>query len=187
MLTLQKRSCLLGANQSSKVAVKKAVKYRLLTFELEGFILDERELNALLRDPHAWEWHYHNVEGEVVPRQSCYKAHELAEPIPLAFVGIYFHTLDGALEIHFNECKLSKIKLACTKGGDTLLSCKVTTLPILDETLPQLFGRFGEVVEVEIRGEPPGAQQDLPLATAGSEGPRPPSFWGAGRKPEGTH
>lgn len=169
MLTLQKRLCDLGGDQSSKVREKNGEKFRLLTFAIEKFPLDERELNAFLRDPTAWRWMYTDRNGEVVPVQTCFKSHELREPIPLAYVAIWYG-LGG--HVQFTECKLSKIKLACQDGGETLLSCKVTSPPILDETLAELFERFGDKVEVEIRGEPPGAQQDLPLNKAG-EGEQP--------------
>lgn len=172
MLSLPKRACLLGATMSSKTKIVKSVKLRLL------------------RDPHSWDWHFQEVNRELVPRQTCYKSHELARPIPSAFVGVYFAAIGSPVEVEFTECKLSKIKLAPMEGGDTVLSCKVTTPPILDETLPQLFRQFGEVVEIEIRGEPPGAQRDLPLnSVGGQENPHSdrPAFWGAGRKPEGAH
>ena len=169
MLTLEKRLCLLGGNQSSKVKDKQGEKVRLLTFEIENYPLDERELNAFLRDPTAWRWMYTDRNGEIAPVQTCFKSHELREPIPLAYVAIWYG-LTG--HVAFTECKLTKIKLAPQDGGETLLSCKVTSPPILDETLAELFERFGGQVEVEIRGEPPGAQQDLPLNRAG-EGEQP--------------
>lgn len=169
MLTLEKRICDLGGDQSSKVREKNGEKVRLLTFGIENYPLDERELNALLRDPKAWNWHYCDVNGDVVPVQRCYKSHELAKPIAAAYVAISYG-LSG--HVAFTDCKLSKIKLACQDGGETLMSCKVTSPPILDETLAELFERFGDKVEIEIRGEPPGAQQDLPLNKAG-EGEQP--------------
>jgi hypothetical protein len=79
----------------------------------------------------------------------------------------------------FADCKLSKIKLELRHGGMTALSCKVTTAPTLDETLPLLFEQFGKQVECELRAEPPGAQQDLPLSKFG-EGEQPE----AGDKPK---
>lgn len=183
MLTLEKRLCDLGGNQSSKVKEKKGEKVRLLTFEIENYPLDERELNAFLRDPKAWNWHYTDVNGEIVPVQRCYKSHELAKPIEAAFIAVDYG-MHG--HIAFTDCKLSKIKLAPQDGGETLLSCKVTTPPILDETLAELFERFGTKVEVEIRGEPPGAQQDLPLNKHGDveQGDKPKR--GRGRPRSGS-
>jgi hypothetical protein len=169
MLTLDKRLCDLGGDQSSKVRDKNGEKVRSLTFQIESFPLDERELCAFLRDPAAWRWMYSDTNGEIVPIQRCFKAHEMAKPVDNAYVEISYG-LDG--RVAFADCKLSKIKLAAQDGGETMLSCKVTTQPILDETLAELFERFGSKVEVEIRGEPPGAQQDLPLNQHG-EGEQP--------------
>jgi len=167
MLTLNRRLCDLGGNQSSKTRDKDGETIRTLTYEIENYPLDEQELNAFLRDPHAWRWMYSDVNGEIKPVQTCFKSHEMRKPIESAYMGLWYG-MSGY--IAFTECKLTKIKLACQDGGETLLSCKVTTPPILNETLAELFERFGAKVEVEIRGEPPGAQQDLPLNTFGAKG-----------------
>ena len=174
MLTLDRRDCKLGGDSSAKVKEKDGVEVRTLTFELQEVMLDERELNAFLHEPHAWSALYNDRNGEVAPFLRCFKALELEQAIEGACVALTYGL--GANEMIFTECKLSKIKLALRDGGKTALSCKVTTAPTLDETLAELFELFGSAIECELRAEPPGAQQDLPLNQHGegeqSEGPR---------------
>ena len=186
MLTLNRRLCDLGGDQSSKTRAKDGETIRTLTFAIENYPLDEQELNAFLRDPHAWRWMYSDVNGEVKPVQTCFKSHELRKPISSAYLGVWYG-LSGY--IAFTDCKLTKIKLACKDDntGETLLSCKVTTPPILNETLAELFKRFGTKVEVEIRGEPPGAQMDMPLNAHGAkDAPASKANGGAVDKPKPT-
>jgi hypothetical protein len=161
MLTLDKRDCTLGGDSSAKVKEKDGVEIRTLTFEVKEVMLDERELNAFIREPHAWRSLYNDGPDGAVPFLKCFKALELDGSIESAYVALTYG-LD-ANEMAFADCKLSKIKLALCDGGKTALSCKVTTAPTLDETLAELFEQFGNAAEVEIRAEPPGAQQYLPL------------------------
>lgn len=161
MLTLDRRDCELGYNYAGKGKEKDGEKVRLLTFELSEILLDERELNAFIREPHAWRSLYNDGPNGVEPFLRCLKALELDAAIEGAYVALTYG-LD-ANEMIFAECKLTKIKLALRDGGRTALSCKVTTAPVLDETLPELIEQFGSSIECELRAEPPGAQQDLPL------------------------
>jgi hypothetical protein len=166
LITLDRRDCVIGPDSSSKVKAKKGQELRLLTFELEEVELEERELNAFLREPHAWKSLYNDRNGEITPFLKCFKTLEIEKSVEGAFVELTYG-LDSN-RMAFTECKLSKIKLALCDGGNTKLSCKVTTAPTLDETLAELFEQFGKPAEVEIRAEPPGAQKDLPLSTHGN-------------------
>lgn len=161
MLTLDRRDCTLGFDYSGKGKEKDGELVRLLTFELEGIALDERELNAFLREPHAWRSLYNDGPDGVTPFLKCFKSLEVEKAIDGAYVALTFG-LDQT-EMAFAEVKLHKIKLSLAEGGKTLLSCKVTTAPTLDETLAELIEQFGTDIECELRAEPPGAQQDLPL------------------------
>lgn len=166
MLTLNRRTCQLGGHHSGKTKEKDGQVVKLLTFELEAIELDERELNAFLSEPHAWRSLYNNGPDGITPFLRCFKALELEKSIEGAHVTLIYGL--GEQEIAFNDCKLSKIKLALCEGGSTLLSCKVTTAPTLDETLAELFDQFGKPIECVLRAVPPGAQQDLPLNQHGT-------------------
>lgn len=184
MLTLDRRDCKLGTDHSGKTKEPKdgGEKIRLLTFELVDVPLDERELNAFLREPHAYRSLYNDGPDGVTPFLKCFKAMELDKPIDGAYVAITFG-LD-ATEMAFADVKLSKIRLTLCDGGRTMLACKVTAAPTLDETLAALIEQFGNDIEVELRAEPPGAQQDLPLNQHG-EGETVTEFPGRNTKRRG--
>ena len=165
MLTLERRPCDLGGDYSGKVEEKDGQVLRTLTFGLATVMLDERELNALLSEPHGWTSLKNDGPLGIVPFLRCFKSLEFEKTIDAANVRLMYG-LD--LEQEFSEVKLSKIKLTLCDGGMTALSCKVTTAPTLDETLAQLFEHFGQPIECEIRAMPPGAQQDLPLNNHGT-------------------
>ena len=184
MLTITKRDCTIGDDYSGKGKEVDGNKVKTLTFELQEILLDERELNAFLGEPHAWSSLYSDRNGESVPFLKCFKSLELEKPIDGAYLRLVYG-LD-ATEMTFTDVKLSKIKLALRDGGLTALSCKVTTQPVLDESLPVLFEQFGNAAECELRAEPPGAQQDLPLNQHG-EGEQAASKPKRGRKRANGH
>lgn len=166
MLTLSRRECELGGDHSGKTKEKDGVVTKLLTFELNDVELDDRELNTFLREPHAFSSLYNITADGCFPFLKCFKALELEGTIEGAYVQLMWGLDD--VEMSFSDCKLSKIRLALCDGGKTKMSCKVTTAPTLDETLAELFDKFGSHVECELRAEPPGAQQDLPLNSHGT-------------------
>jgi hypothetical protein len=138
---------------------------RTLVFQLDEVLLDGRELNALLGEPHAWDSLYNNTDEEPVPFLKCFKSLEFEKSIDTA-TAVLFYGLDEVVQ-SFAGVTLSKIKLALRDGGMTAMSCKVRTAPTLDETLAQLFEHFGNPIECELILLPPGAQQELPLNTHG--------------------
>lgn len=166
IITINRRECDLGGNHKGTTKEKDGQVTKLLTFELAEVELDERELNSFLREPHAWRSLYNDGPNGIEPFLKCFKAMELEDSIEGAYVALFYGL--GEREMTFTECKLSKIKLALCAGGRTKLSCKVTTAPTLDDTLPELFEQFGNRIECELRAEPPGAQQDLPLNKHGA-------------------
>jgi hypothetical protein len=161
MLSLTRRECELGGDHSGKTKEKNGEVTKYLTFELHELELDSLELNAFLCEPHAFNSLYNNGPDGITPFLKCFKALELDASIEGAYLALYWGLDDTTMV--FTECKLSKIQLVLCDGGLTKLSCKVTTAPVLDESLPALFEKFGEKIECELRAEPPGAQQDLPL------------------------
>jgi hypothetical protein len=166
MLTLTNREAKLATKHSGDAKEVDGNELRTLTVELQEVMLDDTELNALLGEPHAHRSLYNTArDGSVSPFLRCFKALELEKPIDGAFVKLEF---DGR-EITFTSCKLSKIRLELREGGDTALTCKVTAEPVLDASLAPLIQRCGHTVFVELRGEPPTAQQDLPLNRHGAD------------------
>lgn len=183
MLTIDRRDCIIGEDASTKGKEVDGEKVRTLTFELEGVMLEKRELNAFLSEPHAWDVLYNDKVDLPEPYLKCFKALELEKKIEGAYVALTYG-LD-ANEMAFTDCTLSKIRLELCNGGLTSLSCKVTALPVLDASLAELFEQFGKSIECEIRAQPPGAQQELPLNKHGaSEQPEAPK---RSRKRNGAH
>lgn len=167
MLTLNSRPCLLGLKSSTDGKEIDGAEVKLLTLELEDVLLDKREVNVLLGEPHAWNVLYNTGVKPVEPYKSL-KSLELREPIDGAAVTLAFGLNSG---VAFTGVKLSKLKLELKSGGETALSCKLTATPALDATFAQLLEHLGDGIEVEMRFEPAGQQQDLPLNAFG-EGQR---------------
>lgn len=167
LLTLNLRECWLGPKYGGKVETVDGQKIRPLQFEVDSFALASRELNALLGQPNAWTRLYSTLDdGSIVPFLTGFKTLELEQPIKHAFVRVQYGR-NFEHEMAFSGCKLRKLKLVLCEGGDTALSCEVKTKPTLDNTLAELFEYFDEKVRAELVFQPPNAQQDLPLSTAG--------------------
>jgi len=90
MLTLSTRQCLLGGDHSGKTKDKDGTIVKTLTFELEDFLLDDRELNTLLGEPNAWNALYDDRNGEITPFLKCFKSLEFEKSIEGAFVKLVF-------------------------------------------------------------------------------------------------
>lgn len=170
MLNLDARDARLNGDFSGKTKEKDGEKVRTLTFTLERVGLDERELCAFFREPHAWNSLYNRKGEQVEPFLRFIKAIEIADTIEGASVTVIVG-LDRT-EIRFTDCKLSSIKVTLCDGGKTLLSCKVTTAPFLEQ-IPELFEHFDGDVEAELCFEQPGAQQELPAMNTFGEGEQP--------------
>ena len=164
MLTIHRRACWLGNDYSGKVVEEDGRIIRTLVFQIDELLLDERELNALLGEPHAWSSLYNDSPDGPVPFLKCFKSLEFEKSIDTANVKVMYG-IDAMQE--FAGVELSKIKLALRDGGRTSMSCKVRTAPTLDETLAHLFEHFGNPIEAELMLLPPNAQKELPLNTHG--------------------
>lgn len=169
MLILDRRPCLLGLKSSTDGKEIDGQEVKLLTLELRELKLDKRELNVLLGEPAAWNVLYNTGVKPPEPYLKSVKSLELAEPIEGAMVTMNFGF--PVLEVALVQVKLSKVKLELQSGGQTHLSCKVTAAPTLDETFGQLVDHLGDGIEVAMRFEPGGAQQDLPLNRFTAESP----------------
>ena len=179
MLTLTQRSCVLGLKSSTDGKEIDGQEVKLLTLELEDVKLDKRELNALLGEPHAWNVLYNTGVKPPEPYLKALKTLELREPIEGAAVTLSFGVSSSPRlsSVAFAKVRLSKLKLELQSGGETVLSLKLTAAPALDATFGELLEHLGRLVEVEMRFEPSGQQQDLPLN----------KFFGEGNLRDGTH
>lgn len=172
MLSLSTRDARLGQKFSGKpLKAAELESPRLLTFELEDIELDAQELNVLLQEPHAHASLYNHTRDGIRPFLKCFKALELDGAIEGAFVSLSW--ISSTVDFKFASAKLTAVKLTLgADEGKTLMRCKVTVEPTLDESLAELVAQMGKAVAIELRGEPPGAQQDLALNTHG-EGEQP--------------
>ena len=171
MLTLSNRTCQLGVKSTTDGKEIDGAEVKLLTLEVENIQLDKRELNVLLGEPHAWNVLYNTGVKPAEPYLKALKTLELREAIEDASVTLNFG-LDRS--VAFSKVKLSKIKLELKTGGDTSMRLKLTATPALDETFAQMLEHLGSGIEVEMRFEPGGQQQDLPLNSFGI-GEQPPA------------
>jgi hypothetical protein len=152
---------------------------RALTFQLDGISIERNEINALLQDPHAFESLYDTGANPIAPFLPTIKALELAGNIAGAYVKVQLVT-NAAVAFEFTDCDVKKIKLDRQTGGTALMSCRVTTKQAMRANLADLLERLGHAVSIEIRGEAPGAQKDLPLN--GHAGDADPTVSGLGRQ-----
>lgn len=146
MLSLNLRPARLNQDHTGKSHEKDGEITKLLTYGLDDIPLDAQELGVITREPHAARAMYNDDKGVLRPIFTCFKPREFDEDIEGAYVMVRLH---GGTEIKHT-------------------SCKVTTAPALDQSLAEFYSQFGEIVDVELRGEMPGAQKDLPLNTHGT-------------------
>jgi len=171
MLNLDQRTCTLGVKSTTDGKEVDGEEVKLLTLVLEEVMLDARELNILLGEPHAWNVLFNTGRVPIEPYLKALKTLELKDPVNDASVDLLFG-LDR-IAVSFAKVKLSKIKLELRLGGEAALSCKLTATPDLDETFAQMLEHLGTQIECQMRFEPGGQQQELPLNNFG-EGEQPP-------------
>jgi len=165
MLNLDRRSCKLGLKSSTDGKEIDGTEVKLLTLNFGEISIKQRELNVLLGEPRAWSVLYNNAVKPPEPNLKSLRLFELREPIEDAAVTLHF---GENRSVTFAQVTLSKIKLETQTGGDTAMSCKLTATPALDETFAEMLEHLGASIEVELRFEPGGAQQDLPLNNFGA-------------------
>lgn len=182
MFSLSTRDARLGAKYSGKPLDAKQIDGpRTLTFEIEEIELDSQELNVLLAEPHAHASLYNHTRDGIRPFLKCFKALELDGAIEGAYVAVSW--LSAENDFKFTTAKLTGVKLTLgLEDGKTFMRTKVTVEPALDESLAELIAQMGKAITIELRGEPPGAQQDLALNThgTGEQGEKPAKRRGRG-------
>jgi hypothetical protein len=181
MLNLDRRKCFLGIRSKTDSKHHDGTESKVMTLELEEIPLTKRELNALMMEPHAWDSLFHDVNGKVEPFLRSLKRLELCEPVKQAYVELVYGL--HRREVKLSECKLTKVKLEL-RGGEAIMSCKLVADAVLDEFYGELIEHLGDPIEVEMRFEPPGQQQDLPLNTFQGDNPPPAKPPKRGRPPK---
>jgi hypothetical protein len=166
MLSLNLRPARLNQDHSGKSHEKEGQVTKLLKYGLDDIPLDAQEMGVITQEPYAARALYdEDKQGVKRPFLACFNPLHFNESIEGAYVMV---RLKGGKELKHTECKLTGISFTKTEGGTTLMSLKVTTAPALDASLAEFYSQFGEQVDVEIRGELPGAQKDLPLNSHGA-------------------
>jgi hypothetical protein len=166
MFSINDRGATIGANINSRGEHHGDELVTAIDIPLEEIMLDERELCALLGEPLAWRALF-NAErggGHVLPLFPKIKPIGLKEKIEEASVTINFGLDDW---IRVVPAKIAKIQLEPREGGLTAMSCSVQCTPELTEPLAHLLGKLKHDVSVTIDGGQFGAQEELPLNTAG--------------------
>jgi hypothetical protein len=183
MLRLDLRSAKLNQDHKGKALEKDGVVTKLLTFGLEDIPVDQHEIGVLTGEPHAYAALY-NTRTDQVPEPflKCFKALEFDGQISGAYLKV---RLFGGREFEFSDVKVTKTKLALAVGGVSLMSCKVTVIPALNASYAELIDQFGQSCEIELRGDLPTDQQDLPLGNKFGEGEQPEQGAGKGRGRKG--
>jgi hypothetical protein len=71
-------------------------------------------------------------------------------------------------EFVFNDCRVDKLRLERLESDALKFGYRVTAKPALNAQFGDLVARFGHTAMVEIRGESPNAQTDLPFNSVGA-------------------
>lgn len=144
-------------------------------FEIDGYELSKAQFNSLFSEPHAYDAvHNEKSAGQVEPVFRGIKAIEILG----AMVGAYVRVaspLDQARKMFEQpNCKISRMRIVLANTAldihKPVLSCKIEHSGGDASAIKALIEKLGKTVRVEIRGEQPGQQKDLPLNTFGSKG-----------------
>jgi hypothetical protein len=166
MLTLTQRLGTLDAKAKFATrTAKDGEEYSQLVFEVTELEVTDTEVNAIFATPNAFmaiKALHKAVKGV--------KAIELEEKIEGATVVVRLAAVSAknGPEFTFNDCRIDKLKLAGLESDALQCSYRVTAKPALNAHFGELVARFGHTAMIELRGESPNAQADLPLNTAGA-------------------
>lgn len=166
MLTLTQR---LGTlDPKAKLATRTAKdgeEYSQLVFEVTGLDVDDTEVNAVFGSPQA----YDAIKAMFAAVKGV-KAIECDEKLEGATVVVRLAAVSAqnGPEFTFNDCRIDKLKFDRTESESLLCSYRVTAKPALNGQFGELVARFGHTAMIELRGESPNAQADLPLNSVGA-------------------
>jgi hypothetical protein len=174
MLTLTQR---LGTlDPKAKLATRTAKdgeEYSQLVFEVTELEVDESEVNALRSSPHAYR-----AMKSLFEADKGIKAIEFDEKIEGATVVVRLAAVSAqnGPEFTFSDCRIDKLKLGRLESDALHLRYRVTAKPALNSLFGELVARFGHTAMIELRGESPNAQADLPLNSVGANESARPSL-----------
>lgn len=166
MLTLSQRLGTLDAK--AKLATRTAKdgeEYSQLVFEVTELEVTDAEVCAIFASPNAYraiKALHQAVKGV--------KSIELEEKIEGATVIVRLAavSVQNGPEFTFNGCRIDKIRLGRLESDALQCSYRVTAKPALNGHFGELVARFGHTAMIELRGESPNAQADLPLNSTGA-------------------
>lgn len=165
MLTLTQR---LGTlDPKAKLATRTAKdgeEYSQLVFEISDQEVTDTEVNAVLSSPQAYD-----AIKAVFAAVKSIKAVEIDEKIEGAtiIVRVAAVSAQNGPEFTFDGCRVDKIKFGRLESEALTFAYRVTAKPALNGQFGELVARFGHTAMIELRGESPSAQTELPLNSVG--------------------
>lgn len=169
MLNITERTARIGNQIQSRGENHGEDTVTAIDIPLTDVMLDEREFNALMGLPNAFNAFFDRSGGLLQPAFTRLKPLALSEKIEGARVVIKHGV--AAEELRLGNAKIAKIKLEPVTGGFVSMSCTVQCVPTLDVNIAHLLDRLNSTVELSIDGGQFGAQQELALGASEIEEP----------------
>jgi hypothetical protein len=162
VLSITEKPCRTGTHLSARVEFKGDDKSTAIDFTLKEIMLESKELNAFLQDPHAHQRLFDTPHPGALfqPGMPMIAALPVREKIEGVFVEI---VLTAETTLRLAKANLARISLERQVGGLTAMSCQVQCTPKLDSSIAQLLAKLDAEVEVTIGQE----QAELDLSGAG--------------------
>jgi hypothetical protein len=169
VLTLNRRPCRIGTSINTRREKHGDENVTAIDVPLSGLMLEAAELNMILREPHAHGVFFDHAKGGA-----------LVEPVfrdVVPFIPIAGKAEGAEVQLEWNnttvmlllDCKLARMRLVPQVGGLTALALQVQCTPKLDSLVAKLLERLDSDVDVTIRCDGYGAQQELPLGKGNGE------------------
>jgi hypothetical protein len=178
MLTITPRACQLGETINPRAERHGTERVPACDIPLDGIMLSEEELNAVLDEPYAHRSLFTDKAGHLEPNLPQVEALCLRKKLTGAAVTLLLSTTGKGKSFELTDCKLKSLKLEPLSGGATKLSMTVQTagdhVPKLTGELTALLGQHltVSVSGGEVEKKKGEAQQQLPINTFG-EGEKP--------------
>lgn len=178
-ISLDSRPCTLGPSINLRTEKHGDDDVAACDIPLDGIMLQDAELNALLEDKHAHNALYEKRSGK--PDRPLFPLIET-----LALSGKYEGNValifgPNQVDLELEGVTVSKIRLKRLEGGLTQMSCSISCSENTESFIGKLTGRMNGNLNVELDiGEPieakaKSAQADLPINTfgEGEQGTKP--------------
>lgn len=170
-LSINKRWCRISTQISSQRQKHGDENVTALRIPVEQIMLTDRELNAILQEPHAHNALFDHKRAGKSPIKPMFekriKPLRLVDKLEGATVTITHGHGGLSEEFKSGTATLSKIELEPKEGGLVAMSCTINCTPTLNEAAAHLLSRLDSSVEIEIAGgEFAPEQTDLELGEA---------------------